>query len=276
VTPDGRGAFISFPSATVSFDPKAEGLEANGSAYYDRAFSRWLPVNRSSVSSNGARYAYLEHKVPGTPGRARLHVVDVSSGHNRLYELGPHGDVSAYVVVDFAAEGIWLSYAGYEAPGGGLFLLNLATGVLKKVGGRGILEPVAGRNGVFWFTDGGPNPQASAIGFTIPARVNRLTISDGKTVAWFSKPGSYLRVLGTDLAGRPVFTSQANQGKIDILRALSPSEARVTGLPQGYYQLIADSHGAWFGGDQGVYLYTDAGRLTKVSNQPGYPANGCI
>ena len=273
-TPDGRGAFISFPSATVSFDPKGKGLHDYGGAYYDRAFSRWLPVNRNSVSSNGARYVYLEPKVPGTPGRARLHVVDVSSGKDRLYELGPRGDVSAYVVVDFAPEGIWLSYSGYEAPGGGLFVLNLATGVLKEIGGRGILEPVAGGRGVFWFTDGGPSPQVAAIGFTIPARVNRLTISNGKTEAWFSKPGSYLRVLGTDVAGQPIILNQDN--RTDVWRAVSPSEAKVIGLPQGDYQLIADIHGVWFGSHQGVYLYTDAGRLTKVSNQPGYPANGCF
>jgi hypothetical protein len=50
----------------------------------------------------------------------------------------------------------------------------------------------------------------------------------------------------------------------------------VIGLPQGDYVLIADSHGVWFGSRQGIYLYSVAGRLLKVSNQPGYPANGCV
>src|SRR3977135_2843579 len=50
--PDGQGAFITFPAATVSFDPKGSGLHGNGGAYYDRAVSRWLPVNRSAVSSS--------------------------------------------------------------------------------------------------------------------------------------------------------------------------------------------------------------------------------
>jgi len=38
---------------------------------------------------------------------------------------------------------------------------------------------------------------------------------------------------------------------------------------------ISDSHGTWFGTDQGIYLYTGT-VLMKVSNQPGYPANGCF
>jgi hypothetical protein len=56
----------------------------------------------------------------------------------------------------------------------------------------------------------------------------------------------------------------------------SPTQAKVIGLPQSYNQLIADSHGVWFGGPQGIYLYSDAGGLKKVSNQPGYPSNGCF
>jgi hypothetical protein len=39
---------------------------------------------------------------------------------------------------------------------------------------------------------------------------------------------------------------------------------------------ISDSHGIWFGSPQGIYLFTSAGGLQKVSNQPGYPANGCL
>ena len=39
---------------------------------------------------------------------------------------------------------------------------------------------------------------------------------------------------------------------------------------------ITDSHGVWFGSQQGIYLYSSSGGLQKVSNQPGYPANGCL
>jgi hypothetical protein len=39
---------------------------------------------------------------------------------------------------------------------------------------------------------------------------------------------------------------------------------------------IADSHGVWFGSQQGIYLYSEAAGIQKVSNQPGYIANGCL
>jgi hypothetical protein len=39
---------------------------------------------------------------------------------------------------------------------------------------------------------------------------------------------------------------------------------------------IADSHGIWFGSQQGIYLYSDNIGLQKVSDQPGCPANGCF
>jgi hypothetical protein len=39
---------------------------------------------------------------------------------------------------------------------------------------------------------------------------------------------------------------------------------------------ITDEHGVWFGSEHGIYFYSDAGVLQKVSDQPGYPANGCF
>src|ERR1700736_2077056 len=68
------GAFIDFPSGTVTPDPAAAevgslvrpGRELVGSFYvhyYDRAFSRWLPVTQNSVSPDGAHYAYTDRAV---------------------------------------------------------------------------------------------------------------------------------------------------------------------------------------------------------------------
>lgn len=291
-TPEGQGAFISFPTGAVSFDPLARGLQ--GDVYYDRAFSSWLPVSRQAVSPDGTHYAYLDSKVPGTPGQARLHVVDVPSRNERVIDLGPTGDPSGYMIVNFATEGIWLSYTGYEGPGGGLLLLDLSTGALKNPGvpgmvessggsfgrdGETLMEPVAGGPGVFWFTDGGPNPQSAAIGFTIPARVQRLTMSDGKTSSWFTKQEAWVRVLGADVAGHPIIATwplSADMNSKTIWLASSPTKAQIIGLPQGDYRFIADGHGVWFGNQQGIFLYSDATGLQKVSNQPGYPANGCF
>jgi hypothetical protein len=198
-------------------------------------------------------------------------VVDVPIGFDKAVDLGAPGDTSAYRVVSFATEGIWLSYAGYESPGAGLFLFDAGTATMKDVAGPEILEPVAGGPGVFWFTDGGPNPQSSAgMGSIIPARMQRLTIWDNKLETWFSEPGSSVTVFGTDLAGHPIFTD----GK-DVRLALSPSETKVIGLPQGFYRPLADRRGVWFGGHQGIYLYSASGHVQKVSSQAGSPAGTC-
>jgi hypothetical protein len=284
-----QDGFISFPSASLAIDPSG-----HGGGYFDRAFARWLPVTREAVSPDGTRYTFLEPKVPGTPGRQRLHVVDVSTGTEKVVELGQPGDTSAYVIVNFATEGVWLSYAGYEAPRGGLLMLDLNSGALMNPGvpgmveqpsggfgrsGDTLIEPVAGGPGVFWFSDGGPNPQSAAIGFTIPARVQRLTMPGGKTVSWFTKQDAWVSVLGADLTEHPIIATSAVDGDINsktIWLASSPTAAHAIGLPPGDYRLIADSHGVWFGSRKGIYLYSDAGGLQKVSNQPGYPANGCF
>lgn len=261
-----QGAFVDFPNGKVTID-----TDGRGGAFYDRNLSQWLPVGGNAVSADGTYYAYLDRKVPGTPGRARLHVVFVRTGGEKLVELGSPDDTSAYVVVSFAQEGIWLRYAGYESPGAGLFLLDAHTAVFKEVAGPGILDPVAGRPGVFWFTDGGLNPQSSSgMGSIIPSRMQRLTISDGSVETWFSEPGTSLTVFGTDLAGHPIFTD----GK-DVRLALSPTETKVIGVPQGSYRVFADSRGVWFGGEQGIYLYSAAGDVQKVSSQAGSPAGSC-
>lgn len=264
-----QGAFVTYPGGAVTIDTAGVG-----GAYFDAAQARWLPVPATGVSADGSRYAYTERKVPGTAVQARLHVVDVSTGRDTVYGLGSATDTSAYVIIEFAPEGIWLSYAGYESPRSGLFLLDLTTGALRDVGAQQVMfDTVAGGSAVFWFTDGGPNPQTSTTGLggqTILARVQRFTVSDGKTQAWFTKEGAYLTILGTDLAGDPIITDGSA-----VWVARSPSDVRPIGLPEDFYQAFADKHGIWFGGRQGVFLYSETGDVQKVSSQEVVPAGSC-
>ena len=242
-----------------------------GGTYYDRAFSRWLRVSQSAVSSDESRYGYLDPKVPGTSARQQLHLVDLGTGTEKLYELAPTGNPAGYVVISLATEGVWLSSAGYEGPRGGLFLLDITTGQFKNVGGqRQIFDSVAGGPGVFWFTDPGPNPQPmGGIGGDFLARVQRLTIADGKAEDWFTKDGSYLTVLGTDRASHPI-VSDDNAVWLVPTRGVAID----IGLGAGYYRAFVDEHGIWFGGDKGIYLYS-RDRVQRVSDQKGVPAGTC-
>src|SRR5438445_5609412 len=69
------GGFIGFPSGTVTPDPAAGmvsiarlGRELVGDSYlhyYDRAYSRWLPVSRNAVSPDGSHFAYRDRAIGG-------------------------------------------------------------------------------------------------------------------------------------------------------------------------------------------------------------------
>src|SRR5690348_18235186 len=49
---DGRGAFVTFPQGQVT-------ISASAGAYYDRAYTQWLPAPRNAVSPDGRHYATI-------------------------------------------------------------------------------------------------------------------------------------------------------------------------------------------------------------------------
>src|SRR5260370_33291271 len=60
VTPDIHGEFVSFPSGSMRIHPQAQALASRFAFYYDRAVSRWLPVQREAIAPDGKRYASAE------------------------------------------------------------------------------------------------------------------------------------------------------------------------------------------------------------------------
>ena len=274
---DLQGAFVDFPGGKVTVDPGGAG-----GASYSRRFKRWLPVVPNAISTDGTRYAYLE-AWGGFDQQGRLHVVDLATGNDRVYKIGVAGTGAQlpFVVLSFVPDGIWLSNGGYEGPGGGLFLLDLNTGALKETrlpGDARITEPVAGGPGTFWFTDPGPNPELAAIGFPIPERVEQLTIPGGKSAIWFTRHGSYVRVLGTDLAGHPIVGAWVNGGdSLDesVWVVSSPATAKEISTGHDAFQPIADRNGLWFGSSEGIYLYSDATGMQKITDQNANPAGTC-
>jgi WD40 repeat protein len=273
-----QGAFVDFPSGKVAVDPTGAG-----GAYYSVRFKRWLPAGPNAISADGTRYAYLDPWT-GFDYQGSLHVVDMATGKDRRYVIGSTTNQLPFLIVSFGPDGVWLTNAGYEAPGGGLFLLDLATGTLTEThvpGDAGITQPVVGDPGIFWFTDPGPNPEVAAIGFGLPEEVLQLTISDGKSAIWFAKRGSYVQVLGTDLAGHPIIGTWVNgadyaANDITIWLASSPSAVKQMGVLHDAFQPIADSHGVWFGSSQGIYLYSEATGMKKITDKAANPAGTCL
>ena len=272
-----QGAFLGVPQGTVYFDPKGAG-----GYYYDRAFSRWLPVGRAAVSADGARYAYLEM---GQSSDYFVHIVDVASGKDRVIheQLGPTGLAFPPGVLDYAPEGIYL-YTAFEHLLGGLWLLDPATGSVRQISPS--LFPVAITPGFVWtevLNPADPNPivTGSSAG-TLPNEIDRVDLKTGAKTTWLYRPGADLGLLGFDLAGHPVIDSTrtfiAPDPEAEVMIALDPKTDRMIykgTLAKALLGPIADEHGIWFGSGQGIYVFSPVFGLQKISNQPGFPANGC-
>jgi hypothetical protein len=283
-TPDNQGAFVTFPSATVRFDPQAKGLADHWGLYYDRAFSRWLPVPREAVSPDGKHFSYGERGANQSE-MPRMHVVDVATGADHVFTASTGAWFVPYEVLDYAAEGIYL-FTAYEIAVG-VAVMNPTTGAIQALASLPDIQASAG-NRAFWVGSVNPADPNPLGGIEIqPNQIDRFSLVDSKRVPWFYRPGTAPRVIGSDLQGHPiVLVVNGRNGVIDgdydaeILILMSPQSKRSifigsAGIVNSMFVTISDSHGTWFGSDHGLYLYTGTAFI-KVSNQPGYPAQGCF
>lgn len=281
-------SFISFPANTVTVDPNGK----NG-MYLDRAYSRWLPVPRTAVSPDGAGYTYIE--IGQEPDIFFIHLVGVVSGKDVAIResASASGFGAEPQIFDYSADGVYLTEA-FEHVWPGVWLFQQPIGPIHKVADIEVPEISAG-SGVFWFgavnaADPSPFSTRSSAGI-LPDEVNRLDLKTGTRSQWLYRSGVDLEVLGVDTSGRPLIrvlvpggggiggSDFFNHSESELLLGLNTTSQRSIFKGQLVDTLsgpIADSHGVWFGSDQGIYLYSDAGGMQKVSDHPGLPANGCF
>jgi hypothetical protein len=265
-----QGAFITFPAATMSIDPSGKD-----GGYFDRAFNRWVPVTREAVSPDGSHYAHVD-----TTGPWQLRIVEVASGKTRVFPLDAIG---LNYVFDYAGEGIYMTF-GFEGLHG-LSLVDPNTGSSRPL--PSVATPGAiGAGGVIWFSEVNPaDPQpintASSAGI-LADQITRLDVKSGSKTPWLYRPGVGLSVLGLDVQGHPligVVNKWMDTADTELLIAPDPTTHKTIHkgpLAGTFGYTIADSHGVWFGSPQGIYLYSESGGLQKVSDQPGFLANGCF
>lgn len=269
-------SFISFPSGDVTIDPNG-----NNGKYFDRAFSRWLPVPRTAVASDGAHYATVEI---GPSGEVLVHVVDVASGQVRVFKESQAQFNGQPLVLDYSTDGIYLVNA-FEHLLAGLWLVNPADGSIRQVS-KDIYPVLSAGNGILWSeivnpADPKPVVTGTSIG-TLPNEIDRVDLRSGAKTVWLYEPGKGLGVIGLDSRGLPLIEETGAWGADPNARLLlvaapdAPTQIFKGVVAQELGEGVTDAHGTWLSGQGGIYLYTNAGALEKVSNHPGYPANGCF
>lgn len=251
-TSDHRGGFLSFPSGEVRLDAGARNV-----SFYDHAYSRWLPVSRQAVSPDGSSYAIVE-------GQA-LRVVDLVRGSERRFMLPKQSGSGNYTVIDYATEGVYLGFGGEVLAG--LWRLDTASGAVTRVAQLSGFQ-VHGTDREFW------------VAGALPDRVDRLDLSDGYRETWFSRPGAAVSVMAVDSQDHPVVMA-VEDGLAEVLLLLAPDHGQSlfsgsAEVMKGLGSPASDNHGLWFGSPNGIYLYSPAGGLQKMSDQPGYPAGLCV
>jgi hypothetical protein len=283
-TPDNQGAFVSFPTGAVSFDPQGRGVAGSWGLYYDRAFSRWLPVPRQAVSPDGKHYAYGERGADQSQV-SKMHVVDIATGVDHVFATPGTDWYVPFGVLDYASEGIYL-YTNYEVSIG-VSLMNPTTGAIQQLAQLIDIQASAG-NRTFWVGTVNPADPSPIGGIEIqPNQIDLYSLVDRTRLPWFYRAGTAPRVIGSDTQRHPIVMAvNGRNGFTDgdygaeLLVLLNPQSQRSiykgsSKLVGSMFVSISDSHGTWFGSEYGIYLYTGTA-LIKVSNQPGYPANGCF
>jgi hypothetical protein len=267
--------FIAFPSGAVSVDPVA-----SDGKYFDMAFSRWLPVPRSSVSPDGAGYAYIDT----TGSDFVLHVVAVGSGKETLVHLSTQLFNGQPSVLDYSSDGIYL-INGFEHLLAGLWLVDPASGSVRQVS-KDIFPVLSAGNGIIWtevLNPADPNPVETRTSLgTLANEIDRVDIRSGTRTEWLYEPGKALGLIGLDSRGLPLIETQGVWGfdpNAELLLVAAPNSPRSIykgALVEEIGDGVTDAHGVWLSGQAGIYLYTNSGALTKVLNQPASPANGCF
>jgi hypothetical protein len=272
------GGFIEFPAGKYFADPastftpdqsmgtfrllSASQPELAGSLsllFYDRTMSRWLPTNRSGISQDGTKYAYVTR-----PANQSVHVVDVATGSERTFSA-PH-PVGAEVY-SYSPSGIYLAGRGGGAESG-LWLLNPQTGAERLVTSEKIVAAVG--DGKAWLaelSDSKNGPYTDT--------VVAFDLTSGSKTTWFQRAG-LVWTIGLTRAGMPIVSVRtASASEVWLIESPGNGKKIYSG-PAEQSEPTTDSHGIWFRSDDGIYLYANSGELQKVSNQFGVPAGECV
>jgi hypothetical protein len=254
----GSGGFITFPNGSFIADPRSAvsvpspspgaaspppqygyGYQGWFGTSYDVAYSRWLPVPYRWVTPDGTRYAY-----PGQPDG--IYVQNVANGTQTEV-----GEGKSWQILDVQSTAVY----AITGQTGGLWRLPFS-GTATQVISSGYWQAVS-PSGFAYGTPTSSVPQGAG------NNILQLNLATSATVDFFSVPDRQSSVAGVDGAGNPIIYVSGPQAlRIYIglsasqsipLADLSYSNFYPNGAP------IADRHGIWLAGGNGIALMWRAG-----------------
>ena len=246
------GRFVPDPSAPA------------GAQSYSWFAHRWLPVPFEMQSPDGTRYAYA--------AADGIHDVDLTTGVDReLVSSTPNQ------VVEYGADGIYVTKYGAYSGHLGLWLLNPRTAALKQLLPVSVAFDQLG-GGAAWYgdsrSDGGPSPDT----------LYRIDLGTGLRTVWFQKPNIWAVHLGTDAIGRALvgYLDVRTSDSVTLAVMSGPGQAQVilTGpnATMPWILSVTDSHGMWFDSNSDVsplWLLETDDHLVEVAKAPVRPLGAC-
>lgn len=259
--------FVTFPGGVFAADPQPRTISVPGYPYpssliYDQPVGRWLSgLPWSWVSSDGSRYVYR-----GADGS--IHLATVAEATDTVIvasKTSPSG--GGWFPIAMSGQQIFLAVGSNEvaapAPYYGVWSANQDGSGLKMVTQSGVFNAID--QGGAW----GVTPQSAA-------NLNRLDLTTGIQVAWFSPSDGFISLYGFDTAGHPIIgiNPSSNSGgnyRVGILTAKDTFQA--IGLPAGtawgtsqhYVQNgLGAPEGIWLAVQDGSLLFAAQGLEFKV------------
>ena len=259
ITVDEAKGFLDLNTGRFQPDPSAPA----GALSYSWFAHRWLPVPLEQQSPDGRHYAYVASN--------GIHDVDLATRVDRKLVAGTPNQV-----VDYGADGIYVTKNGAYSGHLGLWLLNPRTAVLKQLLPVTVAFDALG-GGAAWYSDTrseGPEP----------ATLYRIDLGTGEQAAWFQKPNLWVVHLGTDAAGKALvgYVDTRNPNQVTLAVMSGPGESQVirTGPNDTTPWILSasDSHGMWFDSNSDVsplWLLQPDDHLVEVAKAPVRPLGAC-
>jgi hypothetical protein len=279
-----QGGYITLPESRLTTDPSGTMRSrspqedvattatpvlygSGGFPFFDRAKSRWVPVAPRQSLADGSAYAYIATNLQTSATKA--YVVDVASGSVRTFDLPDTSEL--WQVADYGPAGVYImEMSALGGPGGGVWLLNPATGAVRLV--RQVSQVWMVRDGYAWVARFNPEdtPPPSHSELAPANSLVRIDLASGAETVWFYRAGTYPWMLGMDSQRRPIINVQDGVRLID-----QPGSAGELIDPRS--GLLGEPHGdgdrIWFGSQHGIYLYRSHRGFQRVFAHQSDPSN---